>query len=91
MSIILSYLFQVSKSAYALFSGAAIFLCCYFFNKNASLKEDNKILLNDIEEMNIETKKIITIHGKQMDIAARPPLSRAHILQWMRSGKNNPE
>lgn len=91
MSIILSYIFKISKTAYSLFSGALIFLCCYFFNKNASLKEDKNILLNDIEEINIETKKIITIHGKQMDIAARPPLSRTHILQWMRSGKNNPE
>ncbi len=91
MSIILSYIFQVSKSVYALFSGVTIFLCCYFFKKNASLKEEKKILLNNIEDMNIETKKIITIHGKQMDIAARPPLSRPDILQWMRSGNNNPE
>lgn len=91
MSIILSYIFQISRNAYAMFSASAIFFCCYFINRNAKLKEDNKTLATGIEEMSIETKKIITIQSKQMDIASRPAVSRNHILQWMRSGKNNSE
>jgi hypothetical protein len=91
MSIILTYLFQISKNAYALFSGASIFLCCYFLNRNSKLKEDNKTLITGMEEMNIETKKIVTIQAKQMDMASRPPVSRDNILRWMRSGKDSPE
>lgn len=91
MSIILSYIFQITKNAYAMFSAGAIFLCCYFINRNAKLKEDNKTLETGIEEMNIETKKIVTIQSRQMDIASRPTLSRNRIHEWMRSGKNSNE
>jgi len=91
MSIVLNYIFQISRNAYAMFSACAIFFCCYFINRNAKLKEDNKTLATGIEELSIETKKIVTIQAKQMDLSSRPAVSRAHILQWMRSGKNNPE
>ena len=91
MSIILKYIFQISKSAFSMFWGGAIFLCCYFLNRNAKLKQDNKNLITDIKEINIEAEKIVTIQAKQIAIASRPPLSRDRIHEWMRSSKTTTE
>jgi hypothetical protein len=88
MSTVLNNIFQITKSAYALLTGTLLFFCYYFFNKSSSLKQDNKVLLNEIEEMTIEAKKIITIQAKQIDIASKPALSRDLIHKWMRSNKN---
>lgn len=88
MSTVLNNIFQITKSTYALFTGALIFVFCYFFNKNLSLKQEKKVLLDEIKEITIETQKIVTIQTEQNKIASRPPLSRDLIHKWMRSNKN---
>ena len=66
-------------------SGALLFACYFFLNKNSKLKEDNKILNSNIKEIEIETEKIITIQAEQNKIASSPTLSRERIHSWLRS------
>lgn len=72
-------------------SAAALFLCYFVLNRNATYKESNKSLEENIKEMNIESKKIIDLQKKEMDIASRPTPSRDAIIEWMRKHKDAPK
>jgi hypothetical protein len=91
MTTIFNILFDSYKKVYGAIIGGAIFCFYFFIRKNSKLEENNKNLKTNLEELNIESAKIISIQRKQNDIASAPPLSRDDLHKWMRNGgKNTP-
>ena len=88
MTTIIVMLLQSYKRVYGIIFGMAVFCFYYFVNKNSKLKIGNENLKTELEDLNIEAEKIITIQREQMDIATRPALSRDDIHKWMRGTKN---
>lgn len=62
-----------------------VFLCYYLIGKNSKLKSSNENLNTQIRDLDIESKKIVSIQNKQAKIAARPSESRDDIHKWMRN------
>ena len=80
---------KIFRSMCPMISAAVIFLCYYIVNRNASYKESNQSLEDNMKEMNIESKKIVTLQTRELDIASRPRMSRDDLKQWMRSDKGS--
>ncbi len=84
MATILEVIFKSYNKVYVLLTGVLMFLCYYFIGKNSKLKNSNDNLKTHIEDLNIESRKIVTIQNKQAKIAARPSGSRDDVHKWMR-------
>ena len=48
-------------------------------------EERNNVVENQLHETNIESKRIITLHRKQMEIARKSDISRDDVLHWLRN------
>lgn len=84
MATIFGLIFRSYKKIYLIITGVLMFFCYYFIGKNSKLKNSNDILNTQIKDLNIESRKIVTIQNKQAKIAARPSGSRDDIHKWMR-------
>jgi low affinity Fe/Cu permease len=69
---------------YTLVTAVIMFFCYYVIGKNSKLKNSNENLNTQIKDLNIESRKIVTIQNKQAKIASRPAESRDDIHKWMR-------
>jgi len=84
MATILGWVLKGYKKVYLVLTGVLMFFCYYFIGKNSNLKNSNENLNTQIKDLNIESRKIVTIQNKQAKIAARPSGSRDDIHKWMR-------
>ena len=86
MTTIFNMFFESYKKVYGAVVAGIIFCFYFFIKKTTKLEENNKNLKTNLEELNIEAERIVTIQKKQMEIATAPPCSRNELHEWMRNG-----
>lgn len=84
MATIIRWISSSYFKVYSLITAVLMFLGYYIIGKNFKLKSSNESLNTQLKDLNIESKKIVTIQNKQAEIASRPVESRDDIHQWMR-------
>jgi hypothetical protein len=88
MATIFEWFFKGYKKVYGIVIGASVFFFYSLIKKSSKLEVSNENLKTNLEELNIEAEKIVTIQRKQMDIASQPSISRDNIHKWMYSAKD---
>lgn len=84
MATIIKLLSKSYLKVYTLISALVMLFCYYVLCKNSKLKNSNETLNTQIKDLNIESRKIVTIQSRQAKIASRPTESRDDIHKWMR-------
>jgi short subunit fatty acids transporter len=84
MATIFTWIFKSYNKVYVIVTSVVMFFCYYLIVKNSKLKNNNENLNTQIKDLDIESKKIVTIQNEQAKIAARPFESRVAIHKWMR-------
>lgn len=84
MTTIIAWLSRSYLKVFSIISAMIMFFCYYLIGKNSKLKQSNENLNTQVKELNIESKKIVSLQNKQAKIAARPSESRDDIHDWMR-------
>lgn len=83
MVTVINYILKSTKTIFGIIVSAIIFLYYALIKKNAKLEYDNQQKVNDLNEMDIASRKIVTIQSRQTKISAAPGLSRADLDKWL--------